>query len=967
MTEREEYSITVVMPIYNGSNYLSRCLNSIIHQSFACFEVVCIDDGSIDATGDILREYEKMDSRIRVITIPHSNSGEARNIGLQAARGKYIAFVDVDDFLEPHALQTAFERAEAEEADICLFTYDDYDEHTGAYMPAPLALRTREMPENRPFSAEDAQAKIFNLGSYTPCDKLYRREFIEKNNLSFQSIPASTDLYFVMSAFACANSISVLEEVLLHHRINGYKVLSCGVEHHWMNAYKALMSLKEYLVTTKKYEMFQQSFVNLAMDFSIGSIFAFGEDLGGLMRNLFCRRGFAELDIVGHEDSYYYPNRIEELHRLINEYELDVERISNQHDEVITVIVPSYEADNTNNLALCLQSILCQIYEKLEIFVLDDGADSDRTELLKKFAKQDNRIKLKSLEKPFRRVKGNYITIISPNDFVYANYIELLVNTTSMSENVDMVCMGITEFVHNKEGFIDVVRLERPIMRELYGVPFDPSDQEDFIAMTNEYAGILFSSKLFKEIAASDYSVKNGMIGVVDMSLHYMLSAAENVICLEKSLYMRRICCSDILSDMPSGFLIETYKEALECTLESDNIVMYRQLVDKIVMTHMEKLKTLVGKRQRSYVLQTAEVFTEIKKDTRFKEVYVRSEYLSDFNRIIYDPLGFYYFVKQDDMQVSFVLTEEQLQGDLYGLLESLRRQGLTRYEILLAPTGAVCEDLARDLINIDTNCILLDTMGMTFSKSLERTISAARGDYIYFPNTHEYFGDNVLGKVYQYAVCFNSDICMINGFGMKMDQFPREDYFSIQAKDLYTKEELTFIFGKLFNKNFLNYTDFSQNEDACYRSNSFAEKCILNTDGISISDLVAYSYNDTNEKCGIVPMPFIGDSTIVVRYFKDENKAALSYYTLFEFGNPTKMRTLQELGFEDGRRFVGWKIFRKKDNSWYVENKDGKRSWTRLVNSALPKGSEFVMYNDNVILSKPSNGGEIHLIACWE
>lgn len=91
--------ISVIVPIYNVENYLEECLESILVQTYSNLEIILVDDGSTDNSGNICELYSKKDSRIKVIHKKNGGTGSARNIGLKIAKGKYISFVDSDDFL----------------------------------------------------------------------------------------------------------------------------------------------------------------------------------------------------------------------------------------------------------------------------------------------------------------------------------------------------------------------------------------------------------------------------------------------------------------------------------------------------------------------------------------------------------------------------------------------------------------------------------------------------------------------------------------------------------------------------------------------------------------------------------------------------------------------------------------------------------------------------------------------------
>lgn len=98
-------TVSIIIPVYNTESYLPRCLDSLLVQTYADFEIICVDDGSTDNSGQICDEYARKDSRIRVVHIPNGGVSNARNTGLELVRGEYIMFVDSDDWVEPEHVE----------------------------------------------------------------------------------------------------------------------------------------------------------------------------------------------------------------------------------------------------------------------------------------------------------------------------------------------------------------------------------------------------------------------------------------------------------------------------------------------------------------------------------------------------------------------------------------------------------------------------------------------------------------------------------------------------------------------------------------------------------------------------------------------------------------------------------------------------------------------------------------------
>ena len=140
-------AVSVIIPVYNAAEFLKDGLNSLLKQTLREIEIICVDDGSTDGSLVILKEFEKADARIRVIHQENQGAGAARNNGMDVARGKYLAFLDADDFFEKNMLKAAYDRAEETEAEVCVFNADLYDHTEKVYKKCTWAFRKQYFPE----------------------------------------------------------------------------------------------------------------------------------------------------------------------------------------------------------------------------------------------------------------------------------------------------------------------------------------------------------------------------------------------------------------------------------------------------------------------------------------------------------------------------------------------------------------------------------------------------------------------------------------------------------------------------------------------------------------------------------------------------------------------------------------------------------------------------------------------------
>ena len=192
--KESQIKVSVIVPVYNTRTYLPQCLDSLCGQTLKEIEILCIDDGSTDGSAEYLEEAAKRDGRIRVFRENNTGAGAARNIGLLEAKGAYLAFLDSDDFAEPQMLERMYREAWDAAADICVCQARRWHEDLKIYTDLPGAMREELLPDLQVFSWEDMPDAIFDAFHNWPWNKLFRREFIELEDIAFQELHRTNDL-----------------------------------------------------------------------------------------------------------------------------------------------------------------------------------------------------------------------------------------------------------------------------------------------------------------------------------------------------------------------------------------------------------------------------------------------------------------------------------------------------------------------------------------------------------------------------------------------------------------------------------------------------------------------------------------------------------------------------------------------------------------------------------------------------
>lgn len=237
--------ISVIVPVYHAERYLDRCIRSILNQTESSIELWLIDDGSPDRCGDICDAFARKDARVHVVHKKNAGVSAARNDGIKRASGKYIAFVDADDYIEPNMLSSLVSLAERARADITICGY--YIEQGHMQKTAKLCC------DDGDYNKTDAEQLLFKFfgkdytGLASMCNKLYLRSFLNRQNIQVdESLQRAEDFWFNFEAIERSTHVSVISMPLYHYTQNEESVMHCYREtqfEDWTRNRKRLLSI----------------------------------------------------------------------------------------------------------------------------------------------------------------------------------------------------------------------------------------------------------------------------------------------------------------------------------------------------------------------------------------------------------------------------------------------------------------------------------------------------------------------------------------------------------------------------------------------------------------------------------------------------------------------------------------------------------------------------------------------------
>jgi len=208
--------VSVILPVYNGSEYLSETIESLQAQTLKNVEFIFVDDGSVDHSVDIVEDAAMKDARIRVVRQKRMNAGAARNNGVHYAKGEYLMFLDSDDTFDKNLLLYSYDRAKVTRAQVVIFDADII-RHPDMVRIEPAWLQASRNLPKAVFAGRSCPDHLFQL--LNPWTKLYLREYVLKEGFQYQSQFATNDAHFTMMALACAERIITLPVRLVHYHV----------------------------------------------------------------------------------------------------------------------------------------------------------------------------------------------------------------------------------------------------------------------------------------------------------------------------------------------------------------------------------------------------------------------------------------------------------------------------------------------------------------------------------------------------------------------------------------------------------------------------------------------------------------------------------------------------------------------------------------------------------------------------
>ncbi len=284
--------ISIIVPVYNVEKYLSICLDSLINQTLNDIEIICINDGSTDGSLEILNEYAKKDTRIKIITQKNQGLSMARNNGLKEAKGEYISFIDSDDWIDTKMYEIMYQQAKEDNSEIVVCNLKlEKDNKTETYSYWPIK-------KNGLINREETQSYLFKHPSYA-WNKIYKKTFLLNHNLQFLKGILYEDVPFWVQATLNVNRISYCTDYLYHYRLSREDAITKKKSEKQFDVIKVVDITKKLLEEYNVSQQITENFINWQKQ-----IFVWMYHLLPKNKQAEALHFFDELDVVIKNDIY---------------------------------------------------------------------------------------------------------------------------------------------------------------------------------------------------------------------------------------------------------------------------------------------------------------------------------------------------------------------------------------------------------------------------------------------------------------------------------------------------------------------------------------------------------------------------------------------------------------------------------------------------------------------------------------
>lgn len=279
----QEDLISVILPIYKVEKYIKKCIESVINQTYTKLEIILVDDGSPDKCGDICNEYSKKDTRIKVIHKENGGLSDARNAGIKEATGKYIAFIDPDDYVDSNYIKILYENIINTDSDISICFFKEVSEDNNILNKETITNNVTSF--NRRETFNNLYIDKYALNTVVAWNKLYKIELWK--DIVYPKDKIHEDEFVIHKLIQKCNKVVYTDAVLYYYVQHNNSITSSGYNEKTFDKFEAFEQRAEFFLKNGYRDLYEKCLYSLCLSNRMVYISTNNKNLKGKLNKQF--------------------------------------------------------------------------------------------------------------------------------------------------------------------------------------------------------------------------------------------------------------------------------------------------------------------------------------------------------------------------------------------------------------------------------------------------------------------------------------------------------------------------------------------------------------------------------------------------------------------------------------------------------------------------------------------------------
>lgn len=552
----DKIKISVIVPVYNTEEFLADCLNSILNQTLDKIEIICVDDGSTDNSLEVLNSFAGNFNNIHVFTKENGGSGSARNLGLKHAKGEYIAFLDSDDYMiDENALSYLYNNA-------VKFNVDMVCANLQSVVGERIIKETRYLTpilEQRIKKSED-----YGIPWFFPRN-IFKADLLREHNIVFPNFKRGQDPVFL--ATVLTNIDSYLEMPVDYYSYRSPLVSRINTFEKYLDYFKGIYEVFKIITVQDRFKNMVELFVVelyrmkdrdilISNKSELKKVISVMDDI----YDLFIRWGdqkiltniyqsfnewLSKVNLDNIDVFVYEPNDIwAQYSRSV--FIVNHERDNSIDNPLVSVIIPVYNVEKY--IGVCINSVLRQTLENIEIICVDDCSSDDSSKFLEYYALKDDRIKILrneynsslgfSRNAGMKHAKGKYIFFLDSDDWLNTEALQVLYEEAELNK-LDLLFYKLINFDDEKRIFYSTDWYDMKFLDKFEHKVFNHLDlnPKDIFQMAESACSKLYLKSFLEDL---NFQFPVRLIHEDNPSFLEIITSAKRVSVLDEYLFNRR-------------------------------------------------------------------------------------------------------------------------------------------------------------------------------------------------------------------------------------------------------------------------------------------------------------------------------------------------------------------------------------------------------------------------------------------